>query len=212
LLFSTGVSLAASVLFGLAPAWQASRSQPIQTMRASSGQAGKLRLGRFFVSVQVAFAFGLVIIGLAFLFSLRKLTHVDTGFRAQGVAAFDIQTAKEHLSQETLVQLTEQLRDRVGGLPGVTGTASSSWPIFSGSSWSEQVIIPGKPPGEREEIFYPVSDGYFKTLGIPLIAGRDFERADYKELNESAVIVNQAFAAKYFPVWTRWAAHSVIHP
>ncbi|HEY3744314.1 MAG TPA: ABC transporter permease [Bryobacteraceae bacterium] len=198
LLFSTAVALLAAVLFGLPPAWQASRSQPIQVMRGVSGQAGKLKLGRFFVSVQVAFAFGLVILGAAFLFSLRNLVHVDPGFRPEGVTAYTILLGDPKLSESAGNQLTRQLRDRVGALPGVTGTAGTAFAIFTGSSMTDQIIIPGRPPSEQQELFYAVTDEYFRTMGTPLMAGRDFERGDAEKKDETPAIVNQAFAAKYF--------------
>ena len=71
--------------------------------------------------------------------------------------------------------------------------------MFTGSGWSEQVIVPGQAPGEHEEIFYPVTDRYFKTLGTRLLAGRDFDRNDFGKREETPAIVNRAFAAKYFP-------------
>src|SRR5450631_1880782 len=72
------------------------------------------------------------------------------------------------------------------------------WPIFSGGGWSEQVIIPGKGPSEQEEIFYRVSRGYFAALRTPLRAGRDFAANDSNARGLSPVIVNEAFARKYF--------------
>ena len=83
LLFSIAISTASAVLFGLVPAWQASGAQPMLSLRSSTGSAGKLRLGNFFVSVQAACAFCLILVGAAFLFSLTNLLHVNPGFDAK---------------------------------------------------------------------------------------------------------------------------------
>jgi putative ABC transport system permease protein len=92
LLFCVGVSAFSAVLFGLIPAWRASGAPPIISLRSSTGQAGKLRLGRIFVTIQVACAFCLVVTGAAFLFSLGKLVRVNPGFDARNVAVLSITT------------------------------------------------------------------------------------------------------------------------
>ncbi len=79
LAFCIGVSTLSAVLFGLVPAWQSSRAHPMLSLRASAGQAGKLRLGKLFVSIQVACAFCLVMAGAAFLFSLRQPVSSKSG-------------------------------------------------------------------------------------------------------------------------------------
>jgi putative ABC transport system permease protein len=91
-----------------------------------------------------------------------------------------------------------QLQTRVASQADVQGAALAMWPIFEGGGWSTQVIVPGKGPSEQEEIFYRVSAGYFLTLRTPLLAGRDFQPADSEPRDPSPVIVNEAFARKYF--------------
>jgi len=134
LLFCVAVSTLAAVVFGLAPAWQSAAVQPMVALRSASGQAGKLRLGRFFVGVQVAFAFCLVMAGAGFLFSLRNLFAVDAGFDPHGIAVLSIsndlkdgQAAAQHL-------LMENLQRRVAALPGVESVAMARWSLFGGSS------------------------------------------------------------------------------
>ncbi|MEO7144796.1 MAG: ABC transporter permease, partial [Bryobacteraceae bacterium] len=210
LFFCIGVSTLSAVLFGLVPAWQASGAQPMLSLRASAGQAGKLRLGKLFVSIQVACAFCLVIVGAAFLFSLGNLLRVDPGFNARNVAvlnlAMDTQISgdpvawiEDHRSQEVrLRNLMFQLQGRVGSQPGIQAVALAMWPIFEGGGWSGQVIIPGGGPSEREEIFYRVSPGYFTAMQTPLVAGRGFEARDSNAQELTPAIVNEAFARRYF--------------
>jgi len=164
----------------------------------------------------VACAFCLVMVGAAFLFSLSHLLRVDPGFDARNVAVLDIATEapksddpvawnQDHPDQELRLRgLMFQLQSRVASQPGIQGVALAPWPNFGGGGWSEQVMIPGSRPSEREEIFYRVSPGYFATLRTPLVSGRDFQTSDNNEravTNDEELtpaIVNEAFARKYF--------------
>ena len=100
LLFCAAVSALAAISFGLLPAWQSSGAQPMRELRGIRTQAGKLRLGRFFVGIQVAFAFSLVIAGASFLFSLKNLFSVDTGFNPHHVAVIDVSTSLSDITQK----------------------------------------------------------------------------------------------------------------
>ena len=209
LFFCVGVSTLSAAFFGLVPAWQTSRAQPMLTLRASAGRLRKLRLGKLFVSIQVACAFCLVTVGAAFLFSLSNLVRVNPGFDARNVAVLNLAVEaqksedpaawiQEHRREEArLRNLMFQLQSRVSSQHGIQA-ALAMWPIFLGGGWSEQVIIPGKGPSEREEIFYRVSPGYFATMRTPLIAGREFRVQDSDPQELTPAIVNEAFARKYF--------------
>jgi predicted permease len=211
LLFCISVSTVSAALFGLVPAWQASGIQPMLSLRVSAGQARRIKLGKVFVSIQVACAFCLVLVGAAFLFSLGNLLRVDPGFEARNVAVLNITAeaipksgdpvawnAAHPGEQERLRNLMVQLQARVANQPGVQAAALAWWPIFQGGGWSQQVILPGKGPSDREEIFYRVSPGYFAALRTPLIAGRDFQPADSAAREPTPAIVNEAFARRYF--------------
>ena len=199
LFFCVVVSTLAAVVFGLMPAWQASGVQPVAALRASSGQGTKLRLGKLFVSIQVACAFCLVLVGAAFLFSLFHLLRVNPGFDARNVAVIDIASEAGTKSKEAQRALMFELQNRVTQQANVENAAIAMWPIFEGGGWSEQVIIPGKGASEQEEIFYRVSPGYFAALHTPVLMGRDFETRDSSGAQQpSPAIVNEAFARKYF--------------
>jgi putative ABC transport system permease protein len=210
LFFCIGVSTLSAVLFGLVPAWHASGAQPILSLRASAGQVTKLRLGKLFVSIQVACAFCLVMVGAAFLFSLSNLLRVDPGFDARNVAVLEIATETQesadpiawiqaHRGEEArLRSLMFQLQSRVASQSGIQAVALAMWPIFQGGGWSEQIIMPGNRPSEREEIFYRVSPGYFATLRTPMLAGSDFQNRDSDAQELTPAIVNEAFARRYF--------------
>lgn len=91
-----------------------------------------------------------------------------------------------------------RLKSQVASQTGIEAAALAWWPIFQGGGWSQQVIIPGKGPSEKEEIFYRVSPGYFNAFRTPLLAGRDFEVRDESMQGPGAAIVNEAFARRYF--------------
>jgi len=194
LLFCAAVCALSALFFGLLPAWQATRARPMLALRHASGQAVRLRLGRLFVGVQVAFAFCLVTGGAGFLFSLRNLAAVDTGFDPRGVTVLTMENSPQRDRQLALMQ---QLQMRTAAMPQVRGAATGWMAIFSGARRSDRVILPGRPPSDREETFYRVSPGYFATLHTPLLSGRDFTFAD-NENEPVPTIVNSAFARRYF--------------
>ena len=194
LLFCVALCALSAVFFGLLPAWQATGGPPIAGLRHVGGQAGRLRLGRVFVGVQVAFAFCLVTGGAGFLFSLRNLAAVDTGFDPKGVTVLTIGNTRQRERQLLLMQ---QLQVRTAALSAVQGAATAWMPVFSGERRAQRVILPGRPPSELEETFYRVSPGYFATLRTPLLGGRDFTLRD-NDNEPVPTIVNRAFARRYF--------------
>src|SRR5581483_11218318 len=90
LLFCAAICALSAIFFGLLPAWQATNTSPISGLRHSGGQVSGLRLGRLFVGLQIAFAFCLVMCGACFVYSLRNLAMVDTGFDARNVTVLAI--------------------------------------------------------------------------------------------------------------------------
>ncbi len=197
LLFCAAVSTLAAVGFGMQPAWQASATKPMLVLRGAASQGGRLRLGRFFVGLQVACAFCLVMAGAAFLFSLRNLFAVDTGFKPEGVTVLTINTDTESRKSVGKRQLMDQLQRRIAALPGMEGAALANVAIFKGENGWVQIVLPGQPPSVRDEFFYAVSRSYFSTLRTPLLSGRDFSHGD-ESANPEPVIVNRAFARRYF--------------
>ncbi len=205
LFFCFVVSTVSALLFGFIPAWQASRAQPMFALRSAAGQAGKLRLGKLFVSIQVACAFCLVIVGATFLFSLGNLLHVNRGFDARNISVLKLtarQTSSDLVSDSQTDPKEEsrrrswmfQLQSRMSEQRGVEAAALAWWPIFQGTGWSEQITIPGKGPSDREEILYRIWPGYFTALRTPLLAGRDCNLSDSNARVPAPAIVNEAFA------------------
>ncbi len=225
LLFCSAVSTLAAVFFGLPPAWQASGARPMRELHGMRTQAAKLRLGRVFVGIQVAFAFALIIGGASFLFSLRNLFAVDTGFNPHNVAAIDVSTELSDITKKPELNVfAEDLQRRVEALPGVESAGLAQLgSMFEGRDPATQVILPGRPVPEREEHAMSVSPRYFAALRIPLLAGRDFGQRDRDyhhtgppptadsdahvpgdfgnenpDMGPRPAIINQALARRYF--------------
>jgi predicted permease len=192
--FCAAVCGFSALFFGLLPAWTTTSGQPVMALRQSSGQAARLRTGRLFVGIQVAFAFCLVAGGSSFLFSLHRLTAVDTGFDARGVTVLTMINATQRDRQ---LPMLEQVQLRIAALPRVQAVAAAWTPILGGPRRAQRVALPGKAPGDREETFYRVSPGYFAALGTPLLEGRDFLVRDNDD-EPVRTVVNRAFAKRYF--------------
>jgi predicted permease len=194
IVFCAVVCAASALLFGLLPAFYASSVQPMLALRRATGQAGRLRLGRIFVGVQVAFAFCLVTSGAGFLFSLLHLTEVNRGFDARGVTVLTVNNTQQRDRQWAVMQ---EILSRTSELPDVRGAATGWMALFSGDRRAQRIVLQGKAPSKHLETFYRVSPGYFATLRTPLITGRDFTFQD-NDNEPVPTIVNRAFARKYF--------------
>ncbi len=200
LLFCAAVSTLAAVAFGLLPAWQASGARPATALHGLRTTAGKLRLGRFCVGIQVAFAFTLVIAGATFLFSLRNLSQVNPGFDPHHLAILNVSTELSVVSQAPQVNaFFDELQRRIASSPSMQGVALTQWTPFEGNRRVDQIFAPGSSISDNVEYSFSASPGYFSTMHIPLIAGRDFEPRDRQHSYQPLpVIVNRALARKYF--------------
>jgi predicted permease len=154
----------------------------------------RLRLGRLFVGLQIAFAFCLVMCGACFVYSLRNLATVDTGFDARDVTVLAITNTTDGGRQ---LELMREVQMHTAGQAHVQGAATAWMPVFSDARRAQRVVLPGQLPSDQEETFYRVSPGYFATLRTPLLEGRDFVPQD-NDNEPVPSVVNRAFARKYF--------------
>jgi putative ABC transport system permease protein len=202
--FTAAVAVGTVVLFGLLPAWRATRVDPQLAMKASGrgivdGDA-RHRLGRILVIGQVALSLALVAAAGLLLGTFRKLVTIDPGFESAGVlvAGMDFTHAVKDPAH-TLVLQREMLRD-LRETPGVEAAAASFITPVSHMTWNELIEIPGyTPSGPKDAMafFNQVSDGYFATLRTPLLVGRDVAPTDGPDSPPVAVI-NEAMAHKFF--------------
>src|SRR4029077_11219092 len=191
------------LLFGLFPALHSTRPDLISSLKGQSGQpSGARSAARFRTSLataQIALSMALLVSAGLFTRSLFNISRIDLGLKADNVIVFGISPALNGYKPEQSRQLFERVEDELGALPGVTGVTSSTGAVLSGSNWGNNVSVEGHPSGPDTDMNSRVNEtgpGYFATLGIPLLAGRDFTRGDALAAPK-VTIVNEAFAKKF---------------
>ena len=207
LAFTGMVSLATGILFGLMPAWHASRINLTDALNATARSSDSNRGSRahsVLVGLEVALSFVLLAGAGLMLKSLWRLEGVDPGFNPRQVAAFDLSLSGAEYRNETRGRsFFREVRARIAALPGVQHIASVSTLPLSGPGNLQGLIIEGQPivPPMRSRtptMAQAVSPGYFATMGVPLLRGRDFNEDDTL-LKPIVCIVNDTLARSFFP-------------
>ncbi|HEY1214190.1 MAG TPA: ABC transporter permease [Bryobacteraceae bacterium] len=203
--FSFALAVVTGVLFGLAPALQAVRPELAHTLREkTSGISASSSQGRFrqsLVAAQVCFSLLLLIGAGLFTRSLVNLMNNDPGFQPDGLVTFSIEPTLAGYTSSQNSALRRQLGERLGSIPGVRSVARANLIPLGGNNIGNGISKPGVP-FDREHILDVrenlVGPGYFHTLGIPLLAGRDFSDADTSS-SQRVVILSEAVARRLFP-------------
>jgi predicted permease len=200
--FSAAVTLAAGVLFGTLPAWRASHADPLSAIQGAvvirpgrrSLASGLLIAGQIALSLALIFAAGL------FSRTLHNLRSIDLGFRPENVALLHIDLSRTTYANGGASQYFEDLLRRSRELPGTRAASLATISVLSGSMQSVSLQVPGYVPPNRippTTYVMTVSSGYFRTLGVPLLAGHDFTASD-RGSSEGVAIVNDQFARQFF--------------
>jgi putative ABC transport system permease protein len=207
LFLSLGVTVLTTILCGVAPALHVARSDlQLRLTGTSKGVGGSFRHGTFragLVVSEVALSIILLIGAGLLMRSFLALTRVDLGFDAKNVLYFELNLPPAYNtdvpgSLEKKNLLTRQLLDRLQTLPGVLSAAEFNEPPPLKYE-SSDTIIPGKPHTERWDTRFDLcSEGYFRTMGLPLIRGRLFSADDVTAARD-VMVVNETFSRKYFP-------------
>jgi len=202
LLYTFAVSAGSGLLFGLAPAWAASRtilSSALkgEDMLARPGRRWTLR--NVLVVAQIAMSLVLLCATGLFLRSLQSANGIDVGFRSNGILMMSVDPREHGYTAERTVQLLGQLRERVAALPGVSSAACTDVAPLSMGNRSDGFSVEGRP--ETLDLnstvdLYMATAGYFDAMGIPLIAGRDF--ANEGATAAKVAVVNEALVAQLF--------------
>ncbi len=204
LLFTAGIALLTSLIFGLVPALRASSPNLTEFMkegRGTTASGSHQRLRGALVVMETAGGLVLLVVAGLLLRSFHRLLSVDPGLNPRNVLTltFDLPDAKYNDQQQ--MDFYTQLVSRVDKLPGVVSAGAVTPLPLSGNNAMITFQIEGRPVPKSEEPSADIeiaSPGFFKTLNIPMLRGRDFsERDDTKA--PGVVIVNEAFAHKYFP-------------
>jgi predicted permease len=201
--FAAVTSLVTGIAFGLFPAVHSTRPDLVTAMRNNSGKlSGGRAASRFRTSLataQVALSMALLMSAGLFVKSLWNVSRVDLGVKIDNVVTFAIGPARNGYDSVRSKQLYERVESELRAVPAVTGVTSSRVPLLAGSNWGNDVTVEGftrGPDVDNNARFNAVGPGYFKTLGVPILVGREFTDGDHLGRPEVAV-VNEAFAAKF---------------
>jgi putative ABC transport system permease protein len=200
--FTFGVALLTCILFGVAPAVQASNADPGTVMKAGGRglTAGRERflLRRGLIVSQVALSLVLLVAALLFVRTFRNLLNLDVGFRQNNVLIADFDFSPLRVAAAHRLEYKRDLLEKVRSTPGVIAAAETTIVPLNGDGWNEFIDIPSASISRKLVYFDAASTEYFKTLKIPLIAGRDFSEND-TPASPLVAIANERFARSFFP-------------
>src|SRR6266851_3872319 len=216
LAFTLVVTVVTGVIFGLAPALQSTRPDVGRTLKDQAGAVvggGHGRLRNALVVTQVALSLLLLIGAGLFLRSLKNLSNLGTGFPAERLVGFNIDPSLNGYTPQQLNGFYQQLTDSLGAIPGVKSVAVASMRIMENNEWDSGLTAEGYSPTKADDhpqaYMNQIGPGYFATLGVPIVAGRDFrltdnhviKRADATDdfdTTPTTVIINEKFAQRFF--------------
>jgi len=201
--FAAALAIATGMVFGMFPALHSTRSDLITVIRAGAGQiTGGKSAARFrngLVTVQIALSMMLLICAGLFLKSLVNVSRVDLGVRVEQVVTFGVVPERNAYDSTRSKALFERIESELSAIPGVTAVTSSMVPLLAGDNWGTDVHVQGFASGpdiDNNARFNAIGAGYITTLGMKLLAGREFTESD--RLGSARVaMVNQTFARKF---------------
>lgn len=203
LLFALAVSVVTGLAFGLYPALHSTRPDLLSVLKSQAGQPGGARAASRFrtalATTQVALSMALLVAAGLFIKSLYNVSRVDLGLETTQLVTFGVSPDLNGYSPAQSIAFFERVEDAIAALPGVSSVSSSTVTLIAGNNWGNSVAVQGfeaGPDTNTNSSFTFVGPDFFKTLGIPLMAGREFSRADAASAPKVA-IVNQAFAKKF---------------
>jgi putative ABC transport system permease protein len=204
LAFTFGLSVLTGVIFGLVPALQLSKTDLTESLKEGRGAGGGARRNRMrnvLVVAELAIAVVLLVGAGLLIQSLWRLRSVSSGLRPENVLTLDIALPEVRYKSEKQARFFSDLLTQVRSLPGVQSASAIAPLPLSGNRFSISFQIEGRPVAPKDE---PSADvfisepNYFRTMGVPIIRGRDFESRD-EHKSAPVVIVTESFASRYFP-------------
>jgi predicted permease len=203
LAFSAAVAIATGLLFGLFPALHSTRPDLVTAIKSTAGQpSGARAASRFRIALattQIALSTMLLILAGLFTKSLVNISRVDLGIQTEKLVTFSLSPDRNGYSPERSKALFERVEDELAALPGVNGAGAGVVPLLAGNNWGSGVMVTGMtydPDADNGSMYNEVSPGFFGTVGMRLLAGRDFTRGDILG-GPKVAIVNEAFARKF---------------
>ncbi len=206
LLFNIALSLFTGLIFGIAPAFRFTRADLWSTLREAvgsvAGPGGAVRFRKVLVTMQVALSFLLLFGAGLFVQSLQNLRDTKSGFsNIEQLVSFKVDPTLSGYNLQRARRFYQELLERLRGLPGVQSALYARAAVLAGGSWGDSMLVEGHVPSDGENRYAMtnfVSPGYFRTMGVPLLEGREFNERDVAETTP-VCIVNCTFAETYFP-------------
>src|SRR6266404_2411619 len=202
LAFAFGLALVTGIIFGAAPAWLATRTDPAEALRGSGrGTRDRSSFARKALLVVQATLSVVLVAGATMLArSLNKLERQDFGYQVQGRVVVDMNNPPASYTQPKLAALYRQLEEQLNRLPGVQGSGLAMYNPLT-DNWGELIMVAGHPPGKFSEeagaSWDRVSANYLQNWSMPILRGRAFTLAD-NETTAPVAIVNEAFVKRFF--------------
>jgi len=200
LAFAFALSIATGVVFGMAPAWSASRSDPAAALhgagRSTSGRSSLPQ--KTLVVVQAALSLALLCGAGLMARTLHNLTGQQFGFQMEGTIVVDVNAGFGGYSSARLTSIYSEIDRQMRQLPGVRNVALVLYSPMSGTNWQSGVTLEERPQERVSPSWDRVSGSFFDTIGARILRGRTFDERDRPGATQVAV-VNQAFAEQYFP-------------
>jgi predicted permease len=205
--FTAALVISTTMFFGLAPALRAAKTEVLRGLKDAPAMAGpsRSRLRAVLVTTQVAMSAVLLIVGAVLIRSMITARAIDRGFVAEGILTASVDLDTRGYSAERGAQIYEQLLERGQALPGIQSVSAIDIVPLTLSNSTAVLLKEGQAPptpervGELEHVYLTgVTRGHFRTLGIPLLAGRDFDAGDGAE-RPLVIIVNETLARRFWP-------------
>ena len=203
LVFTGVLSLGTGLLFGLYPALHSTRPDLVTMLKANTGQPsgarGAARFRSALVTAQLALSMTLLASAGSFIKSLVNVSQIDLGLRTRNVVTFAISPELNGYEPERSLAFFERTEEELAAIPGVAGVSAALVPVLAGSSWGSGVRVEGFESGpdiDASSRLNEIGPSYFSTLGMPLLAGREFTISDGANAPKVA-IVNEAFTRKF---------------
>src|SRR5215470_6254099 len=190
--FATTLAVLTTVLFGLAPAFRATRVEPAALLqsgtRGMTGRRERFSLRRMLVVSQVALSVVLLMGALLFARSLRNLTTLNVGFQETGTLVTAVDFTRLHVPEDKYTEYKRALIGPIKAIPGVESAANAMLVPFGGETWNDDIITEGSDKDQGVAWLNYLGPGYFQAIGTPLLAGRDFDDRDTANSPRVAIV------------------------
>lgn len=203
LAFSGVMAILTGLVFGLFPALHSTNPALAVTLKNQAGQPSGAKAAKRFraslATVQIAMSMALLVPAGLFAKSLLNVSRIDLGLQPDHLITFSLNPILNGYDGPRSLALFEQLEDKLAAVPGVTSAVFSMVPVLAGDNWNNSVGVEGfeaGPDTNTSAAFNSIGPGFFRTMGMSLMQGRDFTRADAAGAPKVA-IVNQAFTRKF---------------